>query len=225
MTKTRMMISLVLVACGVGVALRAGSSAAVAQSQQVIAVGAAAMPLAMGDEEYSYVGSAKCKKCHIKQHKSWAKTKMAKSFDILKPGNYKEQKQKFNLDPAKDYTSDEKCVKCHTVGYGKPGGYAIPKPGDKKAARKAKALQGVGCECCHGPGSAYIKVFEEILKSKRKYKVEELYAAGLRKIEESTCTSCHNDESPSVNPGDPFDFEKRKDEGTHEHIPLKQREE
>ncbi len=190
-------------------------------------VAAAVTLTAVGDAEspYSYVGNKKCKKCHIKQFKSWEKTRMGKAFEILRPGNNKEKKKEFDLDVEKDYTKDEKCIKCHTVGYGKPGGYAIPDPDDKKAVRKAKKLENIGCECCHGPGSEYIKVFDEILKSKRKYRVEELYAVGLTKIGESVCKSCHNEESPSVNPGDPFDYEKRKEEGTHEHYPLKQREE
>jgi hypothetical protein len=201
-------------------------SAASANDAIVTTATAIALP-ALADEEpsYSYVGNKKCKKCHLKQHKSWEKTRMAKAFEILKPGNNKEAKEKFNLDVKKDYTKDETCLKCHTVGFGKPGGYAIPDPEDKKAVRKAKNLEGIGCECCHGPGSEYNKVFDEILKSKRKYAVEELYAVGLAKVDESICITCHNEESPSVNPGDPFDYEKRKDEGTNEHYELKQREE
>jgi hypothetical protein len=185
-----------------------------------------AVPALAGDEpSYSYVGNKKCKKCHLKQYKSWEETRMAKAFEILRPGNNKEAKEKFHVEVEQDFTQDEKCLKCHTVGYDKLGGYAIPDPEDKKAVRKAGKREGVGCECCHGPGSEYIKVFDEILKSKRQYKVEELYAVGLSKIDEFVCTTCHNEESPSVDPGDPFDYEKRKDDGTHEHYPLKQREE
>ncbi len=172
---------------------------------------------------YAYVGSKKCKKCHFKQYKSWAKTKMSHAFDILKPGEHKEAKEKFHVDVTKDFTKDAKCLKCHTVGFGKKGGYVTPDPTDKKAVRKAKKLMGVGCESCHGPGSAYIKVFEDILKTKRKYDPEELYAVGLNRIDETVCKTCHNEESPTINPGDSFDFEKRKAEGTHEHFPLKQR--
>ncbi len=180
--------------------------------------------VAGGESSYAYVGSKKCKKCHIKEHKSWAETRMGQAFDILKPGTHKEAKEKFNVQVDKDYTTDTKCLKCHTTGFGEPGGYAIPVPGNKKSIRRAKKLEGVGCECCHGPGSEYVKVFDDILKSKRKYKVEELYAVGLRKVDESTCKNCHNEESPTVLPGDSFDYQKRKNEGTHEHHPLKQRE-
>lgn len=190
----------------------------------VVSVTAFANP---NDEKqtYSYVGSKNCKKCHLQVYKSWEKTKMGMAFDILKPGQFAEAKKKFNIDVDKDYTTDEKCLKCHTTGYGQAGGYAIPDPNDKKAVRKAKKLRGVGCESCHGPGSAYTKIFKEIMKSKRSYKVDELYAAGLQKIDKSTCLTCHNEESPTIAAGDSFDYEKRKDEGTHEHETLKQREE
>lgn len=190
---------------------------------EVIAAAVASTVPALGGE-YEYVGSSKCKKCHIKQHRSWKKTKLASALETLKPGEASEAKQKFNLDPAKDYSNDEKCVGCHTTGHGKPGGFFIADPGDEKAVKKANKLADVGCEACHGPGSAYIEVFEEIQKSKRKYKVEELYAVGLTKIDAATCTECHNEKSPTHDPSDPFDFDKKKEE-THDHIPLEQREE
>jgi hypothetical protein len=181
-----------------------------------------AMPM-VGDE-FQYVGSSKCKKCHIKQHKTWKKTKMGNALNTLKPGEANEVKQKFQIDAAKDYSQDKACLACHTTGFGKPGGYAIPTPDDKKSMKKAKKMAGVGCESCHGPGSAYIKVFEEIMKSKRTYKVDELYAVGLTKIDESTCTTCHNDQGPTHDASKPFDFAKQKEEDAHEHIPLKQRQ-
>lgn len=173
---------------------------------------------------YTYVGSGACKKCHIKEHKSWAATKMGKAFETLKPGQAKEAKEKFKLDPNKDYSKDATCVKCHVTGHGKPGGYAIPAEGNEQAAKDSAKLENVGCESCHGPGSEYIKVFEEITKSKRKYKVDELYKVGLAKIEASTCTACHNKDGPTVDPAKPFDYEKQKEEGLHERVPLKDRE-
>lgn len=218
---------LIAASCAVGVTIAVISSRTVvaAAPTGVDQVAMAYVGLANGGSSYSYVGSKKCKKCHIKQYKSWSKTRMGKAFDILKPGTFSESKTKFKLDVNKDYTKDEGCLKCHTVGFGKPGGYAIPDPSNKKSVRTAKKLQNIGCESCHGPGSGYIKVFEDILKSKRKYKQEELYAAGLNKISETVCKTCHNEESPTINAGDTFDYEKRVSQGTHEHFPLKQREE
>ena len=176
------------------------------------------------DQKFSFVGSKSCKKCHSStQHKAWSATHMAKALETLKPGVKKEAKQKHGLDPDKDYTQDKACLACHTTGLGQ-GGYFIPDPADKKSVRKAAKFEGVGCESCHGPGSEYNKVFKDILHSKRKYKVEELYAVGLKKITLETCTACHNDKSPTINPSEPFDYEKMKDKDVHEHFELKQRE-
>lgn len=192
-------------------------------SASVSAIGAAVVA---GDAKYTYVGSAACKKCHLKEHKSWAETKMGKAFQTLKPGNAKEVKEKFKLDANADYTKDTKCLKCHTVGFGEAGGYAVPAAGDEKAAKEMAKLEGVGCESCHGPGSEYIKVFEEITKSKRKYKLAELTAVGLKVPDEASCKSCHNGEGPTADKAKPFDYakEKAKDKEIHEHVPLKDRE-
>lgn len=173
----------------------------------------------------TYVGSKTCKKCHMKQHKSWEKTKMAQTFEVLKSGQNADKKTEAKLDPAKDYTSDEQCLKCHVVGFGTESGYTIPAADDKKAQRNAKKMMGVGCESCHGPGSEYTKLHKEIQDNKRKYKVEEMYAAGMTKIDAQVCAKCHNAESPFAIEGQDFDYEKRKDEGIHEHFPLQYREE
>ncbi|MBI4717472.1 MAG: cytochrome c family protein [Planctomycetes bacterium] len=174
--------------------------------------------------KFSYVGATACKKCHLKEHKSWEKTKMAHAIETLKPGQAVEMKKKFKLDPEKDYTQDASCLACHTTGYGEEGGYAVPAAGDDKAAKKAEKLAGVGCESCHGPGSEYVKIFEDIQKTERKYKVEELYSAGLKKMDAGACTNCHNDKGPTFDPAKPFDFEKQKTQDAHEVQPLKQRE-
>jgi len=187
-----------------------------------VATISAGLPAVTG--EYEYVGSKKCKKCHIKEHKSWGTTKMAKAFETLKPGQASEAKTKHNLDASKDYTKDESCLTCHVTGFGHAGGYAVPAGDDKKAVKQAEALEGVGCEACHGPGSAYIKVFDEIQESKRTYKVDELHAVGLNRMDASSCITCHNDKSPTHDASKPFNFEEEKDKDTHEHQPLKQRE-
>ncbi len=175
--------------------------------------------------KFKYVGSKSCKKCHSSvQHKTWATTRMGQALETLKPGMAKEAKEKHNLDPNKDYTQDTTCLQCHTTGFGQEGGYSIPDPNDKKAVRKAKKLEDVGCESCPGPGREYNKLFKEILQTKRKYKIEELYAVGLQKITKDTCLSCHNDKSPTIDTSTPFDFEKMKDQDMHEHSQMKQRE-
>lgn len=180
--------------------------------------------VAVEGDHVQYVGTNKCKMCHVKQYKSWKTRKHAKALEALKPGSASNVKEKFGLDPAKDYTKDESCLACHTVGLGKPGGYAIPVDGDKKSIKRAKYTAGIGCEVCHGAGGAYVDQHKEIMMSKRKYTRDEMYASGINKIAESTCKQCHNDKSPTIDAATyKFDYQQRLIDGVHEHYPLKQR--
>lgn len=156
-----------------------------------------------------YVGAAKCRPCHLPQFKSWQGTRMAKSFDLLKPGVAAEAKIARNVDPNKDYTTDAECLSCHTTSYGQPGGFV--------SVAETPKLVGVQCEVCHGPGAGYLK--PELMSLKNKdYKRSEVVAAGMIIPSKELCASCHNEKSPFYKP---FDYEARKKEGTHKHIPLK----
>jgi cytochrome c554/c'-like protein len=164
--------------------------------------------------EHTYVGSKKCKVCHIKEWTSWSKTKMALAFDVLKPGERGDAKKAAGLDPAKDYTKVPECLACHTVGFGQPGGF--------KDIETTPDLAGVGCEMCHGPGGTYTAKQYMSLQNPE-YKKADLVAVGLvGEIRSETCTGrCHNDKSPFVKKGYVFDFAARRDQGIHERSPLK----
>jgi DnaJ-class molecular chaperone len=56
--------------------------------------------MAQEKPKFTYVGDKACKMCHKAQHESWAATKHAKAFDVLKP---EEQKK-------------AECVGCHVTG-------------------------------------------------------------------------------------------------------------
>jgi formate-dependent nitrite reductase cytochrome c552 subunit len=178
-----------------------------------------------------YAGAESCKKCHLKQYKSWKETKMAKAFDTLKPGEAKEAKEKWKLDPAKDYTQDEKCLTCHTTGYGKPGGYpAIGAAWSDEQKKLAEARQGVQCETCHGPGSLY----GPYKKEHKEYKWAEVAALGQIKSDEAACAACHSKDSPTIAADAKFEFEKEiKEEKEraadkkelHEHVEMKYKHE
>jgi hypothetical protein len=164
-------------------------------------------------ESADYLGVKKCKACHIKQYKSWMKTSMATSFENLKPGIKAEEKKKAGLDPAKDYTADADCLRCHTTGYGKPSGFA--------SIAETPNLANVQCEGCHGPGGD----FRKIMKKDKKFKLSDITAAGLLLPSEANnnCSECHNDKSPFTEKVDPkykFDIKDRLAK-THEHFPLK----
>ncbi len=172
-------------------------------------------PLAAGEEaqEHAFVGSKNCKKCHLKQYKSWEKTTMAQTFNVLKAGERADEKKAADLDPDKDYTADATCLPCHTTGYGKEGGFVN--------IEETPYLAGVGCEWCHGAGTGYSQDQLMSLKNKE-YELVDVVAAGMvEKVGADQCTPCHNTESPFVGDDFVFDYEANKDEGNHEHHDLK----
>ena len=160
-----------------------------------------------------YIGAKKCKVCHIRQFKAWKKTGMSDSFQNLKAGSKAEEKKKAGLDPSKDYTDDPNCLKCHTTGYGKPGGFT--------SIDETPKLTGVQCEDCHGPGSEYVK----IMKKDKKYKITDVRDAGLTlpSEDEKGCMACHGADSPFTEKVDAkykWEFRDRLKK-THKHFPLK----
>ncbi len=171
-------------------------------------------PLAAA-EEFSYVGTKNCKKCHLKQWKSWSMTEMAQAYEKLKPEMAVEAKESAGLDPAVDYTADEQCIACHVTGYGKPGGFVD--------IETTPHLAGVGCEACHGPGGTYTQ--DELMSLKNKeYEKADVVAAGMvEQVSAVQCTACHNKENPFVDDDFVFDFEAQSaTEGAlHESFPLK----
>ena len=88
------------------------------------------------------------------------------------------------------------CLGCHTTGYGL-GGY-----GNDKIVVDLTAVQ---CESCHGPGSLYSR--SSVMRDR-----EESEKLGLVKIGPSTCTQCHNENSPTFRV---FDYNEFIKTGTH----------
>ncbi|MFQ5743564.1 MAG: cytochrome c family protein [Acidobacteriota bacterium] len=186
------------------VAVRTGSSSA--------AGGSTTLP-----EEFSYIGSKKCRACHLKEYRAWQKSLHAQVFNLLKPGERADRKQLAGLDPNKDYTTDTVCLECHTVGFGQPSGF--------KSIKASKDLAGVGCEACHGPGSGYSKDGVMGLKN-RNHSFEQVIAKGLvYPPDAEVCQRCHNERSPfnpSVDAKYVFEYTRDKvEKGTHQHLQLK----
>lgn len=75
---------------------------------------------------------------------------------------------------------------------------------------------------CHGAGSEYTKDQHKSLKNKE-YKLVDVIKVGLvSPVTGETCTTlCHNEKSPFYDKNEPFVFEQRNIDGTHEHFPLK----
>ncbi len=132
-------------------------------------IGGALIPSAIGvssiPKDAKYVGTKACRKCHTKEYKVWAKTKHGTNFEELKG----------------DQRKDPKCVKCHTTGYGKPGGFT--------SEADTPELKNTGCEACHGPGSAHAKAAKDAPD-------EGKWEMFTDKTPQNACVACHN---PHIN--------------------------
>lgn len=159
-----------------------------------------------------YVGPLVCGECHEEQYESWSETRMAKSFDALLAGQFVKEKELVGLDPNQDYTRDEYCLPCHTTGYGRFGGFV--------SVEQTPHMMGVTCEACHGAGGMYVANVMDAADPT--FDTRTARSAGL--IYPPTariCRGCHNEDSPFVDMGYEFDYEKRVELGTHQHFALK----
>ncbi|MEM6959068.1 MAG: multiheme c-type cytochrome, partial [Myxococcota bacterium] len=105
-----------------------------------------------------YVGSDACASCHSAAHAWWLGHAHGRAYATLQGLN-----KEFHLE----------CVGCHVTGYERPGGSTVTQLLDG-------ALRNVGCENCHGAGSAHIE--------------SPLEASLPAETPESVCVSCHNEQ-------------------------------
>jgi hypothetical protein len=118
----------------------------------------------------TYVGTETCQSCHPKTHGGWSGSGHAHAFDTLK---------------KKGTEADPHCISCHTVGFGKEGGY--------RRSMGDSQLIAVGCESCHGPGSLHVA----------KYRDGKAVNFSFRPLDAGDCTTCHQGEFSR-----PFDWQK-----------------
>ncbi len=147
----------------------------------IFLLAAMALVFNLYSQDATYAGAAKCKMCHKsekqgEQFPKWESRKHSKAFEALTTDAAKEI--------AADAPDNPKCLKCHAP------------LAEKNAELKA---EGVGCEACHGPGSAYKKM--SIMKDHA-----QAVGAGITeyKSEEDIkkqCLTCHEGAHDK-----PFDF-------------------
>ena len=116
--------------------------------------------------ESQYTTAESCGKCHSRAFKLWQESRHSHALKSLKPGNNDKRNE---------------CITCHTLGFGKPGGYVSEKQTPKFAH--------VQCESCHGPGKSHIQASRG-MKSKM-----------IIKPAKETCLQCHNKDNDPT-----FDF-------------------
>ncbi len=127
-----------------------------------------------------YVGSERCADCHEHAFNVWSNKKSkhhAHAYDSLVKAQRPSNRQ-----------FDGECVVCHTVGFGYESGF-----NSARALQKKVPLEGVGCESCHGPGSAHAKNpnNRELRALMNPWKAEPNLKKRLNLIDR-TCVQCHD---------------------------------
>ncbi len=157
----------------------------------------------------AYVGEHTCKKCHFLLHRSWRRLPHAQALEALGPGEASARKHAAGLDPRDDFRTDTRCLRCHTTGFGKPGGHPTAPPAERspEERERAKRHADVACEACRGPGS----LCAEYKKDHPDYLRRRLAERGaLLPIQEQHCRTCHRPACPTMPSGYVFDFEAAK---------------
>ena len=137
-------------------------------------------------QQFSYVGAGKCKICHQsekqgRQFPIWSESKHSQSFTALATDKAQAIAKELGLANPQE---NPKCLKCHS-------------PLAENAA-ELKA-EGVSCEVCHGPGSAYKTL--SIMKNKDEAVKNGLILYGSPEAIKKQCLTCHQNAH-----GKPFDF-------------------
>jgi hypothetical protein len=89
----------------------------------------------------AYVGNERCGSCHQDDHLLWKHSKHGKAWQTLVDAENDPKRYGW---PVTEYPD---CVSCHVVGYGQKSGFVN--------SERTPQLADVGCERCHGPGSAH----------------------------------------------------------------------
>lgn len=84
-----------------------------------------------------FVGSEACRGCHSAEHATWSGSAHARAGKILR-----------QADRPKE---DGDCLRCHTTGFGRSGGFP-----EGASLEDHPDLARVGCESCHGPGGDHV---------------------------------------------------------------------
>ncbi len=103
----------------------------------------------------TYIGNDDCAVCHNKIFKHWEETGHASAYETL-------VKAEHEYDPE--------CIECHVIGLNYFTGF--------ETVESTPKLKGVGCESCHGPGSAH----------------KETQSKDYGKADVEICEICHEDE-------------------------------
>ena len=139
-------------------------------------------------QDITSVGAQKCQICHKtekqgQQYTIWEQSKHSKSFEALSKPEAAEKAKQAGVTTAP--AESPACLKCHAPLCAK--------------APELKA-EGVSCEVCHGPGSAYKKL--TVMKDKDEAVKNGLVLYGSPDKIKAQCLKCHENAHNTT-----FDFD------------------
>jgi len=157
--------------------------------------------ISLFSQEFTYIGAGKCKICHKtekqgRQFPLWEERKHSKSFAALSSPEAPAKAQEMGVENP---VESPDCLKCHAPLFEKT-------PEFKE--------EGVICEVCHGPGSAYKKL--SIMKSREESVKNGLILYESAEAIKKQCLTCHDMAHEK-----PFDFEAAWEKVKHP-VPEKQ---
>jgi nitrate/TMAO reductase-like tetraheme cytochrome c subunit len=155
--------------------------------------------------DYKYTGVKDCGRCHKKelmgnQLAAWKKGDHSKAFETLKSEEAVKIAKERGMSTAPHESDD--CVRCHATAHGLEASQIHKKP--------LKLSDGVQCESCHGPGSAFRK--KKTMSDRDKALAAGMWEPGK---DEKICTECHNQDSPTWDEAKGFDYEAMKKKIAH----------
>jgi 2',3'-cyclic-nucleotide 2'-phosphodiesterase (5'-nucleotidase family) len=159
-----------------------------------------ALQVAVAGVTPKFIGTARCKSCHSDAYDVWKNSKHAHAYQTLVDAKHPSMRQ-----------YDGECVVCHVTGFTYKTGYT-----DENTTPR---LKDVGCESCHGPGSAHANDPDNpkwhALMNPWKFNPKETAAQkAIRELEiDKACQKCHDPEN-DMN----WAFEKRWPQVIH-HTP------
>ena len=142
----------------------------------------------------TFVGSEACIDCHEEDYDVWKKTPHAHALEtLIHPGERSEVSRHF----------DPECLSCHVVGWN-PQKY-FPYVSGYLGVDETPLMHHVGCENCHGPGSAHCQVEKDGGPTDMLNKLREEVRLPLPEAEKK-CMECHDlDNSPDFHVTGAFD--------------------
>jgi hypothetical protein len=135
-----------------------------------------------------YTGISKCQECHKEAYKTWTSSKHANALESL---------------GKKGSASNQDCLKCHLTTWSQPPYYKSEWTFDKFGSE-------LGCEACHGPGLAHIRLMQfAMTDTNHKYwsdikeKEPALLTENISTKSKEMCMDCHD-----IKNSPDFDFVK-----------------